>query len=377
MCFDEGNLLAYLDGEVTAEERAAMDAHLAECPACAHALETLAADRSFASRELDRLRPSADVVPLALARPNPARPWGRVAAAAAAVLVLASFTFGPVRSAAAGLLRIFRVQKVQTISLSQDDLRQIGNALQEGSGHIDMKSLGEAWMDGGPREPRKVTLAEARQALDFTVKLPSGLGTPQLTLQPGQTVKFKLHVKAVNEALRYYGSERTFPSSVDGREFEVRIPPILVARYGDAVGRNTVGPEKGIPFGDGVFVGQARSPQLVVPDGVDAAEIRVVLTNLPFLPQNVRNQLAAVDDWQSTLLVPNVGGTARDLTIDGVPAVVMSPDGAIRTARANVPSAPLPERVSTVIWNQDGVIRAITGSIDETEATALARTCMR
>jgi hypothetical protein len=377
MCFDEGKLLAYLDDELTAEERTAIEEHLATCERCAASVRGLNADRAFAERTLERLQPSAEVVELPpLVRPAPAFAWGRIAAAAAAVLVLGSFAFAPVRTAAADLLRVFRVQKVQTISLSQDDLQQIGKTLQTGSGHIDLKSLGDAWVEGGPRDTKQVSLAEAQSAVDFPVKLPTGLGEPQLQLQPGQTVRFKLHVDAVNEALRYYGSDRTLPSSVDGKVFEVQVPPILTARYGDAVGKRTVGPEKGHAFADGVFVGQARSPQLTVPDGVDAAQLREVLLNLPFIPQNVRDQLAAVDDWQSTLLVPNVGGSAQDVTIDGIPAVVMSPDGAIRSARAKV-GTPLPENVTTVIWNQDGVIRAIAGSIDETRATALARTCMK
>ena len=40
---------------------------------------------------------------------------------------------------------------------------------------------------------------------------------------------------------------------------------------------------------DGIYVGQAHSPELVVPDGVDAASLRDVLLNLPFLPQSVRD----------------------------------------------------------------------------------------
>lgn len=383
MCLDEGKLMAYLDGELSAEEREEIAAHVGRCDDCSARLDELAADRVAVSKTLAGLRPSADVVTLPpLVRPAPSRHWGRIAAAAAAVFVLASFAFAPVRSVAADLLNVFRVQRVQTISLSQDDLHQMQRTLESGSGHIDMKSLGEAWVEGGPRETKDVTLAEAKAAVDFPVKLPSGLGDPQLTLQPAQTVKFKLNVDAVNQALKYYGSERTFPESVDGKVFEVRVPAVVTAKYGDAVDKTAVGPQHGDGFTDGVFVGQARSPELVVPEGVDAAQLREVLLNLPILPKNVRDQLAAVDDWQATLIVPSVGGSAKDITIDGVPAVIMTPDGAMRAARAKASVAgtgikPLPEHVTTILWNQDGVIRAISGSIDETKATALARSCMK
>jgi hypothetical protein len=122
------------------------------------------------------------------------------------------------------------------------------------------------------------------------------------------------------------------------------------------------------------FVGQTRSPQLVVPDGVDAAQLRDVLVNLPFLPQNVRDQLATVDDWQSTLLIPSVDGSARDITIGGTPAVLVSPKSAARDLRAKV--GPLPDN-ATVLWNDKGVVRAVGGSITEEKAIALAKSTMK
>ncbi|HEY3318230.1 MAG TPA: zf-HC2 domain-containing protein [Coriobacteriia bacterium] len=363
MCYDEGSLMAYLDGELTTEERVAIESHAARCAECGRSLETLAAIRAAAAEALDRLRQPAEVVPIRPARRTPRRlPWQRVAAAAAAVLVLASFALAPVRSAAASFLRIFRVQHIQTISISPEDLQAVSRTLSRGSGHVDLKTLGEAWVEGGSRAAKPVTLAQAQAAVDFPVKLPAGLGDPRITLQAAQTFKFKLKVNAVNEALRYYGSDRTFPRDVDGKVFEVRVPAIVLAQY-DAQKQP-------------VFAGQARSPELVVPDGVDPSQLRDVLLNLPFLPRNVRDQLAAVDDWQSTLLVPDFGGKARDIQIDGVPAVVMSPDSAARKARAEV-GGDLPEHTTTVVWNGDGVVRAIAGGVTEEKAIELAKSCMR
>ena len=123
-----------------------------------------------------------------------------------------------------------------------------------------------------------------------------------------------------------------------------------------------------------IYVGESRGPELVVPDGVDAAQLRDVLVNLPFLPENVRTQLAAVKDWQSTLIIPSVDGTAHDITIDGTPAVLVSPKSAARDLRAKM--GPLPDS-ATVIWNQDGVIRAVGGAIDEETATSMAKSMIK
>jgi hypothetical protein len=310
-------------------------------------------------------------------RPARKLPWRGMAAAAAVLLVAASFALAPVRSAAADFLRVFRVQKVQTIAIDSQQLDSIGKALEAGRGHIDLKSMGEVWIDGGSREPTTVSLADARKAVDFAVKLPSGIGTPTITLQAAQSYKFKLHVAAINDALRYYGSTKVLPDSVDGRVFEVKVPAILLASYGETSGAAASTDPDIAPVTSGVFAGQAHSPELVVPDGVDAAQIRDVLLGLPFVPQSVRDQLASVNDWQSTLLIPDFGGKAHDVTIDGVPAVVMSPDGAVRGARVQAGGGDIPAHLATVVFNDAGVIRAIGGSIDETRAIELARSCMR
>jgi len=102
-----------------------------------------------------------------------------------------------------------------------------------------------------------------------------------------------------------------------------------------------------------------------------------VLLDLPFIPQGVRDQLAAVSDWQSTLIIPNIDGTAHDVTINGVKAVVLSPKSAVRDARKKVAGAPPIVDTTTVIWNDNGVVRAVGGPMDEGTAIALAKSTMQ
>ncbi|HEY5488196.1 MAG TPA: zf-HC2 domain-containing protein [Candidatus Limnocylindrales bacterium] len=380
MCYEDGRLTAYLDGEVAPEERAEIAAHAETCPDCAANVARLEEDRAVAAEALVKLQPTAEVVSLDARRDErraspPARRWGRaqIAAVAVAALVIASFAIAPIRNAAANLLQVFRVQKIQTVSISQADLQSIGAALEKG-GHVDLQAFGEAWIDGAASEPAQVTLAEAQAAVDFPIKLPKNQsGDPALYLQKAQTYRFKLHVAAINDALKTYGSDRTLPAALDEKVFEVSVPEIVLARYGTPAGGTAGGPQ-GQP--DGIYVGQAHSPELVVPDGVDAASLRDVLLNLPFLPQNVRDQLAAVTDWQSTLLIPNVDGTAHDVSIDGVKAVVISPKSAARDARKKATMLGPITDTTTVIWNDNGVVRAVGGPIDEGTAIALAKSTM-
>jgi hypothetical protein len=258
------------------------------------------------------------------------------------------------------------------VSISQTDLQATAAALKKG-GHVDLKSFGEAWIDGASSKPATVTLAAAQAGVDFPVRLPANVsGQPIMSLQKAQTYRFKLNVAAINEALKSYGSDRTLPAAVDGKVFEVRIPAIVLAKYPAPGGAQVPGWEGRT---SGIYVGQARSPEVVVPDGVDAASLRTVLLNLPFIPQAVRDQIAAVSDWQSTLIIPNVDGTAHDVTINGTNAVVITPKSAARDARVKL-GGPLPNS-TTVIWNDNGVVRAVGGPVDEGTAIALAKSAMR
>ena len=64
------------------------------------------------------------------------------------------------------------------------------------------------------------------------------------------------------------------------------------------------------------------------------------------------------------------------MTIDGVNAVVITPKSAARDARAKVDRAGPIIDTATVIWNDNGVVRAVGGPIDEGTAIALAKSTM-
>jgi len=91
MCEDKGSLVAYLYGDVTDDERAAVERHLAACAACRDEVEGLRALRGC----LAEWTPPEEILGFRVVRggaaPTP-RPWWRVPAwglAAAAVLTLA------------------------------------------------------------------------------------------------------------------------------------------------------------------------------------------------------------------------------------------------------------------------------------------------
>jgi hypothetical protein len=344
----------------------------------------------------------------------PARHTWRVAIVAGAVIgVLAlSLAFAPVRTLAVQMLEVFRVQKIATVAITSDDLDKIGRALENGDPHVSLEELGDMWIDGSPTsgsaEPEGTTLSAAQAGVDFPVRIPSGVdGTRTVLLDPGGSVKFKLHVDKVNELLRYYGATKVFSKSLEGKTFAIKTPPTVYLAYGKdkfepsaATAKESEGTTPSTTFDpdrDYVFVLQTRGPELVVPSGANPLEIRDVLINLPFLPRSIRDQLAGVSDWQHTLLVPSISGSTRDITVAGHPGVLITvPEGELFAEEGNpdaVPTdpdatPPFPDATPSdpdaepleppvaVMWQQDGVLRAVI-STSEKRSLQIAESMVR
>jgi hypothetical protein len=321
----------------------------------------------------------------------PASHATRVAVVVAGVigLLALSLAFAPVRTLAVQMLEIFRIQKIATVAITSDDLDKIGRALENGDPHVSLEELGDMWIEGSPTpggaEPKATSLSAAQAGVDFAVRIPSGVeGTRSVLLDPGGTVKFKLHVDKVNELLRYYGATKLFSTSLEGKTFAIKTPPTVYLAYGkdkfepSAAEGESDGSSSGPAFdpeSDYTYILQTRGPELAVPSGVNPLEIRDVLVGLPFLPQSIRDQLSGVSDWQHTLLVPSISGSTREIAIAGQPGVVITVPAEDTPAEAEDPDAgPVPPGTKqatatppadtfqtpvAVMWQQDGVLRAV------------------
>ncbi|MHB8172358.1 MAG: anti-sigma factor family protein [Thermincolia bacterium] len=122
MCYDEGVLLAYLDGEVESNEGKVIKGHLATCPKCRQTLAELDQNRAFTNnrlalyiRAVSRERTAGQKTGKGVSKiiSNHKK---LVAAVAVAGLAL-SFSFEPVKAAAQDFMTIFRVEKVETVTI--------------------------------------------------------------------------------------------------------------------------------------------------------------------------------------------------------------------------------------------------------------------
>jgi len=375
VCYDDGVLQAFLDGEVTSDKKTEIKKHLQNCGTCRRALAQVKENQSFTEARLEgymqSLVQSGFDAGAAWSRLKSDRlpKWGGLfsgkgvlemlaryrMAVTAAVIVLAlaiSFSFSSVRTAAGELLAVFRVEKVKTVSINPSDIAGIEKAIREGTGQIDIESFGRIEF-AGEHAPAKVTLEEAQGAVDFRIKLPPGLpegyNLKEIYKESGGSLNFTLDTAQANQILKSFGSEKLLPDGLNGRTFTVKIPATVYASY--------AGP------GDDIMVWQGKSPELIAPVS-EVSAIRDALLALPFLPENLRSQLAAINDWQHTFVIPNIGGSSQEVDVAGSQGVFITP-----VADGNVEGR---GRSGSLIWQKDGVVYAVSGKLGLEQALEIA-----
>lgn len=374
-CYDTATLQAFLDGEVNGIEGKRLEEHLLACDTCSALVEHLRENQDFANARL-----SGYYHALVNGSVDTGQAWNRFSrgkfkeqnashcrkgvfnmlakyrfAAVAAVVVMATaivFSFGSVRSVASELLSIFRVEKVETISITPEDIADIERGIREGAGQVDIENFGKLEFSG-KIESFKVSQAEAVEDLDFQLRLPAvmpeGFTLQEFKKTTSGTVNLTLDTGRTNEVLKSLGSSSFLPDELNGRMFTVKFPVTVQASY---AGTN----------GNRIMVYQGRSPELLAP-GSDVAAIRDALLALPFLPDNLRRQLAAVNDWQHTILVPDIDGSSQEVNVAGQQGVFVTSGAGNHHEQGGM---------NSLIWQEDGVVYVIAGNLNLEQAQQMA-----
>lgn len=384
-CVDSGDLRAFLDAELAGTERARVEEHLASCFACRSDLEALRANAAVAQSALGRMAPRATEVP----RPDWSRVrdraegrirgpvtlgWGlssmfgnlfrlaggsrmRVATSTLAALAIVALlsTLSPVQTAASSLLSIFRVKKFVAVTVDPSSLPNLASPGE----------LGSFTTTGDPK-PRVLNEVEAAKAVGFKVPfpatLPAGLeAKPRaITVTGAHSWTFTPDLKKVGAYLSSIGaSEVKLPDNLDGAPITLQMPPAVSVLYVEkgASERDSAGVPVPAVGGKFLYVGATTSPTMNLPEGIDVDRIRAEVLKMPGLSPDLVNQLRAIDDWRSTVVVPVVKGTSREVTVQGERGLMITQaDG----------------KGSSLIWLKGGIVYGLSGSLSEAEILAAA-----
>lgn len=373
-CPKQGLLKAYADEELPAAQHQVMSQHLADCPGCQLALESLRQDADLVRNLLDEALitdsgPNLDPY-WALARCQNrllTKPtiWNRITqggrrmfsfqhtagrlamAAVAFVLCLTVLlAFEPVRLAAEDLLGVFRVERFTAVTVDPDSLTDVPNP----------SDLGTFTRSNDPKT-QQVSREEAQSMVGFTIAdLPESLGlaanTPYAVTE-GFEVSYTFDGEQVKAYLAARGiSPSLVPANIDGATIRVSVAP-FVTRQGHFPDGAARGNQRYISLS------QTTSPTLEVPPDLDVEMIRSQLLSSGLLPNDLAGQLAAINDWQNTAIIPVPENATRvDVDVAGAPGLLIS----------------VPDQATIVCWQRNGVVYALGGTrLTDKELLDIAR----
>ncbi|MBS3887123.1 MAG: zf-HC2 domain-containing protein [Dethiobacter sp.] len=334
MCPEEGILQTYLDGELDMDMSVRVAGHLAGCAACRErlrSLEELAVSttnvfapyrRETAAMGCPSRLPNMPHLPYLYQSLTKTRRFVNMfqrykwfAGIAVSVLALAVFlSWAPGRGLAAQFLNIFRMERIQVVEITPEDMAQLAKLLDgiEGIdgpvGEVDIRNFGRVRVEHPP-DAAWIVEADPTQVEELSglkLNLPvtlAGRDRMEIIIEQPPTITFTPDVENLNSYLRTH-SKVLLPPDLAGQTITFNIPPLLRAQYGQA--------------DQGFALYAARDLTIEVPQDFDLASLRQALLRLPFLPENFRRQLAAIEDWRHTLPIPEIQGMgATEISVNG------------------------------------------------------------
>jgi surface antigen len=362
---DDGALRRLVDDPYAVPQAARQ--HHARCAACQSRYLAVAADAGAAAALLEAEPASVDV-PAALRRvrsrleapQTSAVPWrsipggvfGAIVPRRLATALLAGVLIVAV-AAGSGLaetiLQIFEPRQFVAVPLSASEMAALP----------DLSSYGEM----STSRPASSTVADERAAaaaagMNVLVPsaVPAGIAQParySVTGAGSMTFTFRAERARQNAAL-HGAVVPAMPANIDGSKLYVRTHPVVEARYASAAtgGASTSGD---VPA---LVIVQTKAPT-VSSTGVTVPELLDYLLAQPGISAQLAAQIRAIREPESTLPIPVPVDEAfsKPVRVQGVQALFIGDSTGVG---------------SGVIWQKDGNVYAVTGSLTEAQVLAVA-----
>ena len=248
----------------------------------------------------------------------------RFAAVAAGIVLCGGlFIFEPVRAKAQDLLKMFRVQEITGISISQSDIHEIDRLFEKGEGMKEIENFGRIEVTS---DDERYSFDNLSDPSEIKKKMPSAKVIPQTTkfnygyasIVPETNVILELDVNRVNDFLEYVGERNKLPMDIHQKTFTIHTEDVL--NY-SLVSRDMEEDK----YPKHINITQMQTPTLEIPSDVDEKELLDALFSMSFLPSNLKRQLIGISDLTSTLPIPYSSDyeEKRDIVVRGEKAVLI------------------------------------------------------
>lgn len=256
-----------------------------------------------------------------------ARRYRAVWVAASLVLVIGlvvSFPSG--RALADRFLRLFRIQKVQVVSVDMKAAEQQLGRLKSSSQLEKLLSDNFKVDHQGVREEVADSL-EASRKVGITVRVPQAAQGPvKWVVQPASRLTMDIDLAKIQSVLAEIGKEDLpLPPDLDGSQVSVSIPPSAVAMFGEC-GSISDARDPGdydrstMVWRPCTVLMQMLSPTVAAPQGIDIDRVAEAMLQVLGMSPEEAKTLSETVDWATTLVVPiprNLS-TAETVQVDGV-----------------------------------------------------------
>ena len=385
LCLDMGLLVSLRDGELSVEEIAQTQAHLAICPDCTADERGVRAASTEVYDLLTLLGPSASEMPeteLALSalqtklqeqgqheenyktvsssaqsrsrsfearKPRKRSRWWIAAVAAALLAVLVLPNAGVLANE---FLALFRVQQFQPVSVNPQTFRNgIGEDLQSfGDVNIQSDNLNTI---------QHPTQRQVQQALNFKLllpgQLPSGVGKAvQFTLIDQGSGTFTFNAAKARAYLAKSGQGNvSIPAQLDGATYIINVAPGVIINYGNScqsTNQSTKSSDAalGCSGGKSFYIAEVPSPVIQATGKASLKDLRDFVLSLPKLAPEVRLLLQDVNLDTGTVPLPIPSQVqSQQVTVHGVSGNLMQ-DSSMS--------------LGVVLWQSQGIIYAVAGA---------------
>lgn len=337
MCYDEGTLQAYMDGEFEGDVQTLVH-HLSTCPSCRQSYDRLKfqelriaglLDGAFSDSRTDdvstlqqsshqALPPSDPPITLIRRLQHMHKSTKKWVAAAACVGIAASvFTFQP--AMAESFLKLFRVNQIESVAISNKDLQDLETIFNKGSGKFDLKDL----ITVDVKTNGSSVSLEHPTAEELTAKLPGihGFGgdvfkISSAQMEPARNVTMVLDVPKINEVLTGLGETLQLPEALNKKP--------VVLHFKETYSMNLIDEQK--DRSNYAYLTHSTFPEIEISDEVDQDAFLKSLYAMNLLPENLKKQFLSLDHPSSSIPVPynTEYETKETAQVDGINVIIIN-----------------------------------------------------